>query len=299
MSADGPEVSRLVFGCWRILDDERGGGAEVVLEKIDACLAEGITTFDHADIYGGYGCEEAFGAAVRSRPGLADQIEVVTKCGIALVTGARPENRLKHYDSSAGHIERSVERSLKNLGVEAIDVLLLHRPDPLMDADETAGALEKLIMAGKVKHAGVSNFSTDQFELLQSRLDKPLVTNQIEMSVLETGGFEDGTLDQCQRMGVRPMAWSPMGGGRLFGGDDARGARVRERLVAIGEGLGAGVDQLAFAWLMKHPAGALPIIGTNRLDRIKAAAGSEAFVERLDRQSWFEILEASAGCAVP
>ena len=183
---------------------------------VDTCLDAGITTIDHADIYGGYRVEALFGEMLASRPDLRNRIELVTKCGIALVSPARPDHRIKHYNSTPQHIRQSLENSLRNLKVDHIDLLLLHRPDPLLDAGEIAGVLETLVAEGKTRAVGVSNYTPSQFALLQSKLNIPLVANQIELSVTHTAPLHDGTLDDCQRLGVLPMAWSPFGGGRLF-----------------------------------------------------------------------------------
>ena len=298
----GLEFSRLVYGVWRLDDAEGRSSAEVerlAEERIETCLELGITTFDHADIYGDYRCEKLFGAALGNNPSLRDRIELVTKCDICLLSESRPGHRVKHYDTSPEHIERSVETSLKNLATDRIDLLLLHRPDPLMDAARTAAALEQLVASGKVLHLGVSNFTPSQFELLQARLDRPLVTNQIELSVLRTDPLLDGTLDQAQRLGRAPMAWSPLAGGELFG-DNPQAERVRGALQRVGSrhGLDSGsLDQVAIAWLLQLPSRPLPIVGTQKLDRLESAA--KACDLELERQDWFEIYEASLGQEVP
>ena len=293
LAAGGPEFSRLIYGVWRLLDDPEGHGVDRVLAKIDAALECGITTFDHADIYGSYGCEHAFGEAIRARPSLRDSIEIVTKTGIAIDTPNRPQHRIKHYDTSRGHIVASAEQSLRNLGVDVIDLYLIHRPDPLLDPDETAAALTELMKAGKVRQVGVSNFTPSQLDALQSRLAVPLCTNQVEYSVLCLAPHEDGTFDQCLSRRIRPMAWSPLGGGRLFSDPGERHLRVLRELESLGARYGAGVDTMAIAWTLRHPAGALPVIGSNRVERIRAAAAA-ADIE-FDRQDWFSVLRASNG----
>ncbi|MDI1479735.1 aldo/keto reductase [Polyangium sp. y55x31] len=297
LAAEGPTVSRLAYGVWRLLDDPEGASARRVLDKIHACLDCGITTFDHADIYGGYRCEEAFGEALRASPGLRERIEIVTKCGIMLAHPARPENRLKHYDYSRRHIVSSVERSLKNLGTDHLDVLLLHRPSPMLDPDEVAVTIEMLRKEGKVLHVGVSNFTPSQLEMLQSRLASPIVTNQVEVNLLRLDVFVDGTLDQCQRLGISPMAWSPTAGGRIFhgGGDVER--RVRSALGELCRKYGAAPDTILFAWLLEHPSKMVPVVGTNRIDRIRGAASALAI--DLDLQDWFFLWTASNGWEVP
>ena len=296
LTDSGPEFSRLVAGVWRL--GEWGMDTRGLLNFIHGCLDLGIPTFDNADIYGGYTCEGLFGAALAAEPGLRDRLELVTKCGIQLVTGNRPGNRVHHYDTSRDHIIAAVENSLSQLQTDSLDLLLIHRPDPLLDADEVAEAFGALWAAGKVRHFGASNFLPWQFDLLQSRLDFPLVTNQIELSALHLAPLHDGTLDQAQRLRVPPMAWSPLAGGRLFDAQDERARRVRTALEGVGRELGgAAVDQVALAWLLRHPAQVLPVLGSGRVERIHAAAMAEGL--RLDRQQWFAIWEASAGREVP
>lgn len=296
MTESGPEFSRLVAGVWRVREwgmDTRG-----LLDFIHGCLDVGITTFDNADIYGGYTAEGIFGAALAAEPGLRNRLELVTKCGIQLLSPNRPGNRVHHYDTSRDHIIASAENALREMRTDYLDLLLIHRPDPLMDADEVAGAFGVLRAAGKVRAFGVSNFMPWQFHLLQSRLDFPLVTNQIELSALYLDPLHDGTLDQLQRLRVPPMAWSPLAGGRLFDPHDERAARVRAALARAGDELGgAAVDQVALAWLLHHPARVLPVLGTGKIERVRAAADAERLV--LDRQQWFAVWEASAGREVP
>jgi predicted oxidoreductase len=297
LSPEGPEISRLVYGVWRLLDDPEGHGAPRVQAKIEACIEAGITTFDHADIYGGYGCEAAFGAALRASPKLRDGIEIVTKCGIMLVNPARPDNRIKHYDFSREHITRSVERSLQNLATEVIDVLLLHRPSPLLDLDEVAEAFGALRAQGKVRHFGVSNFTPAQLDAIQSRVEAPLVTNQVEIHPLRLDAFLDGTLDQCQKLRIAPMAWSPLGGGRVLRGAGEAEGRVQRALADLARAHHAEPEQIAYAWLLRHPARIVPVIGTNRVERISAAA--RALSLTLDTQAWFSLWSAASGAPVP
>lgn len=296
LTEGGPEFSRLVAGVWRL--GEWGMDSRALLNFIHGCLDLGITTFDNADIYGGYTCEARFGEALAAEPGLRQRLELVTKCGIQLVSPQRPDNRVHHYDTGRAHILGAAENSLRLLNTDTLDLLLIHRPDPLMDADEVAEAFATLRATGKVRHFGVSNFMPWQFHLLQSRLDFPLVTNQIELSVLALDPLHDGTLDQAQRLRVPPMAWSPLAGGRLFELSDERAGRVRGVLESVGRELGgAAVDQVALAWLLRHPARVLPVLGSGKIERLHAAAMAEAMV--LERQQWFAIWEASTGHEVP
>lgn len=212
LAPQGPEFSRFVMGYWRLMDWNMSPVqlADFIEEHLDL----GITTVDHADIYGGYQCEAAFGEALKRAPALRERMEIVTKCGIA--TTAKPEHALGHYITNSAHIVKSAEQSLINLATDRIDLLLIHRPDPLMDADEVAEAFLTLHQSGKVRHFGVSNFTPAQFALLQSRLPFTLATNQVEISPVHQPLLLDGTLDQLQQLRIRPMAWSCLGGGRLF-----------------------------------------------------------------------------------
>jgi predicted oxidoreductase len=296
ISKEGPQFSRIALGLWRLNEWKLITGQ--IINFIETAIEMGITTFDHADIYGGYACEELFGKALSEKPSLRDKMEIVTKCGIKLVSDKRPENMFHSYDTSKAHIFQSVENSLKNLHAGFIDVLLIHRPDPLMNAEEVADAFSELKKSGNVKYFGVSNFAPFQFNLLQSALDFPLVTNQVEVSVLKMDAMHDGTLDQCQQLGISPMAWSPFGGGELFWGNSEKTNRVRNELQKIGDELGnVSVDQVAIAWLLRHPAGMVPVLGTGKISRIKSAIA--ATETEITRDQWFRIWSASAGVEVP
>jgi predicted oxidoreductase len=292
ISSEGPEFSRLALGLWR-LNAWKMSTAKL-LGFIEKSIELGLTTFDHADIYGLYTCEAMFGKALAEKPGLRSEMEIISKCGINLVSKNRPKNTFHGYNTSRKHIIKSAETSLKNLQTNYLDVLLIHRPDPLMEADEVAKAFHHLHKAGKVKHFGVSNFTPFQFELLQSRLNFPLVTNQVEISVLFMDTLHDGTLDQCQQKLISPMAWSPFGGGRIFTGNSEQEQRVRHELIKVGEEMGgAALDQVALAWLLKHPSKIVPVLGTGNIDRIRSAA--LALDLELSRDQWFRIWTASAG----
>ncbi|MDM5129641.1 aldo/keto reductase family oxidoreductase [Aeromonas piscicola] len=288
----GPTFSRLIMGYWRLMEWQLSPAALLDLMKYHLDL--GVTTLDHADIYGGYQCEEAFGKALRLEPSLRERMEIVSKCGIALT--AKPEHALNHYNTGKAHIIASAEDSLRKLGTDYLDLLLIHRPDPLMDADEVADAFISLKQAGKVKHLGVSNFTPRQFELLQSRLPFPLVTNQLEISPLNQSTTLDGTLDQCQQLRIKPMAWSCLGGGRLFNGQEY--APLRAELEQIRHEVGAQhIEQLVYAWVMMLPSQPLPLIGSGKRERIAAAVAAESIV--LTRQQWFRIRKAALGYDVP
>ena len=292
-AAGGPTLSRIVAGAWRMADwqfsvDER-------VRWIEGCLDLGITTFDHADIYGNYAVEALFGEALAAAPQLRERMQIVTKCGIRMVSSARPAHRLGHYDTSAAHVERSVENSLAALRTDRLDVLLIHRPDALMDADALAECFGRLRTAGKVRHFGVSNFTPSQFALLNKRID--LVTNQIEASPLHIAPFYDGTLDQAQDLGVAPMVWSALAGGRLFTGTDADSQRVRGVLQRIAGERGIGLTTLVYAWLLRHPARLIPLTGSRRIDAMREAVA--ALDVEIDAQTWYEIWVAGNGAPAP
>jgi len=288
-------LSPVVAGMWRMVEWDLPVKERLAL--IEQCLELGITSFDHADIYGDYQCEGLFGEALALKPAIREQMEIISKCGIRLVSKNRPAHQYKTYDTSYAHIVASVDNSLKQLSTDYLDCILIHRPDPLMDAAEVARAFSDLKVAGKIRAAGVSNFVPHQLSLLQRYCDFPLAINQIEISVLQTESFFDGSLDYCQEFGVIPMAWSPLAGGRLFSGENEQAVRVINQLTSIGQALGATDDQIAFAWLLRHPAKIKPIVGSGNIARIKSAV--EATGITLSDEQWFSILEASQGKAVP
>jgi predicted oxidoreductase len=290
----GPiELSRIVYGMWRIGDDENTSTAHI-RTKVESCLEQGITTIDQADIYGGYTAEAMLGAVLRESPSLRDRIEIVTKCDIVAPVGRHSGARVKHYDTSAAHITASVETSLRDLATDRIDLLLIHRPDPLMDHHETGACLDALVASGKVRAVGVSNFRPWDFTLLQSAMQTALVTNQIELSLMTHQGFTNGDIAFHQERGLRPMAWSPLGGGRLLAESPAA---LRARMDALAMEQGTDWSAIAVAWLLRHPAGILPVMGTNSLARIARLA--EAASVDMDRQTWFELYTLALGHEVP
>ena len=296
LSKHGPDVSRIVHGLWRLAEWDKT--KREVVGLIHGCLTEGITTFDHADIYGDYTCESLFGAALAEAGIDRSTIQLVTKCGIKLVSANRPQHGIHGYDTSCSHIIASVENSLKCLRTDYIDLLLIHRPDLLMDPREINEAFVRLRQSGKVHYFGVSNFLPSQFEMLASKLDVPLVTNQMEYSVVNLNAHADGSIDLCQKLEIRPMAWSPLGGGLLFRDDSDRAKRLRETLTRIGVDLGGvSIDQVAIAWILKHPVKFVPVLGTGNPARIKRSV--EALDLELSTDQWFEIRLASLGQDVP
>lgn len=292
ISPQGPEFSRLVMGYWRLM--EWNMSARQLASFIEEHVELGITTADHADIYGGYQCEAAFGEAMRLAPHLRQKMEIVTKCGIA--TTANPNHALGHYITDKSHIISSAETSLQNLATDYLDLLLIHRPDPLMDADEVAEAFTSLHQSGKVRHFGVSNFTPAQFALLQSRLPFTLATNQVEISPVHQPTILDGTLDQCQQLRVHPMAWSCLGGGSLF--NDEAYQPLRDELRAVAAEMGAEtIEQVVYAWVMRLPSKPLPIIGSGKIERVRSAI--HALSLDMSRQQWFRIRKAALGYDVP
>ncbi|MFM2056294.1 MAG: hypothetical protein RLY71_679 [Pseudomonadota bacterium] len=286
-------LSPLIAGCWR-LSEWHWTPAER-LRWIEQCLERGVSSFDHADIYGGYTVEALFGEALALAPGLRQRLQLISKCGIRLVHPNRPGHRVKSYDTSAAHITASVEQSLRLLGTDHLDLLLIHRPDPLLQPAEVAEAVTRLQAAGKLGGFGVSNFTPTQFALLNQVI--PLATNQIELHPLHLAPLHDGTLDQLLGLGLRPMIWSPLAGGRLFTGDDAAAQRVRAVLQAVAQRLGSTPATVAYAWLLRHPSRPLPIVGSRRLEALDEALAAQQLV--LDAETWHEIWSAGAGTEVP
>lgn len=277
---EGPALSRIVVGAWRW----HTTSTQHVEALIKTSLASGITSFDHADIYGNYSCEEVFGNALRGNTALRNEMEIVTKFGIKLLSDKRPDHWIKHYDTSKDHIMWSVENSLKMLSTDRIDLLLLHRPDPLLNPTEAAEAFTILKKQGKVLHFGVSNFTTTQLEMLQSYLPFPIVTNQIELSLFKNQSLFDGTVDTLMKNRISPMAWSPLGGGKHFENE-----RIMNALNVLANQYGGSSTQLLLAWLLNHPSNVFPIIGTTKPERIIEASTSTTIP--LSRQHWFEMLK--------
>jgi predicted oxidoreductase len=299
IAPNGPELSRLVYGTWRILDDEDKTNCtpRALLNRFKACADLGITTLDTAEIYGTYHVEEAIGGALKLDPAFRNKIEIVTKCGIYIPCEFHPERKVAHYNLTAARIIKSTEKSLRLMGIDHIDLMLVHRPDWLTSADETAAGLNKLLKDGKIRSAGVSNYNVHQFELLNSRMDQPLVTNQVEFSLLHMDPIYDGTADQCQRHRILPMAWSPLAKGALMQ-NDPETEPLRAKAAELSEKYdNATLDQLAYAWIMAHPSMPLPILGSNKLERIQAAANATKI--QLEREDWYGLWVAAKGHGIP
>ena len=272
---------------------EGDSGKRAIYSAVDA----GYTLFDHADIYGGGSCEELFGQVLRESPDLRDSILIQSKCGIRLAARDAPQ----YYDFSRDYIIDSVEGSLSRLGIERLDFFLLHRPDYLMHAEEVAEAFSELKSSGKVAQFGVSNFSTSQFDLLQSAVAEPLLINQVEINIHNTDALDNGVLDQCQRLKITPQAWCPVAGvaypawGNTFSEEDE--ARIQVELERQCAKYGADATIIALAWLLRHPAGISPIIGSTTPARIEAAPS--ALDMDYSREDWYRLLEARNGESVP
>ncbi len=265
-------------------------------EYVEECIALGLNSFDHADIYGHYTTEADFGQLLKTNPRLRDQIKITTKCGIKTITERRPSHTIASYNSTPKHIVASVEKSLIALNTDRIDLLLLHRPDYLLDPTCVAECLESLLKQGKVLHFGVSNFSASQFDMLNSFI--PLETNQIEFSLSHRNALDDGTLDQCLKYSITPCVWSPLGGGS-FWAENPTGEmiRIRTAISRMAKKYECSAGQILLAWIRKHPAGIIPVLGTSKIERIKAAVTSLKF--ELTHEDWYVLLEAARGYQVP
>lgn len=290
LSDSGPKVSPAIYGFYRWTTSEPD--TQQSMEKIvNLCLELGINTFDHADRYGSYQCEEIFGQVMSTKSFKREDVVLFTKCGLRLPDKAQPGIRVKHYDTSREHILKSVDNSLRRLRTDYIDIFLLDHLDPLSSLEETALTLVQLRDSGKVKNVGVTNFSVFQHQLLASYLRVPIVTNHIELNLLNTAALDNGQVDYIKQRYMRPLASSPLAGGRIANGTDEHAIRVRRKLVEIGARYNADIESIAVAWLVKF--GALPLIGTTSEQRIRNIVN--AFSLDLDRQDWYELYAASRG----
>lgn len=292
--SDQLSLSRVVVGCMRLANGGLKG--ESLRNFVIRCMDLGIDAFDHAPVYGNQTCDQLFGdAIIRPNPAMRKKIKIITKTGITL-PGWHGNKRI-FYDSHKETITSEVEGSLKRLGTDYIDLLLLHRPDPLADPSETAEALDELIKSGKVLNVGVSNYSASQFSALQHFLNAPLVTNQIEISVKKPDCFFDGTSDYLFEHGIMPMAWSPLGGGSLFAESDEQSVRLRESIGNLAEKHGTTMDSIMYAWLFRHPLRIMAVTGSTKIERIRKAVDALNIVMSYDE--WYSILQASRGFDVP
>jgi predicted oxidoreductase len=282
-------LSPIAAGLWRLREWQFDTPA--LVRWIEQAIELGITSFDHADIYGGYAVEAAFGDALAAAPGLRERMQIVTKCGIKLISPARPAHAIKSYDSSRAHVIASVENSLRALRTDHIDLLLIHRPDLLMDPDELAATFSMLREQGKVLHFGVSNHSASQFALLHKRC--PLAAHQIELSPLQMAALADGSLEQALDLGLPPMVWSPLAGGRLLSAQDDQAQRVRGVLEALGRARGVSAATMAYAWIRRHPSHPIPITGSSRIEALREAVA--ALDVQLSAEDWYRVWQASMG----
>lgn len=290
---DHVELSRVALGFWRFLDWNMT--KKEFIHFIESVLELGITTMDHADIYGDYNVEEIFGEMLESRPDLKRKMNIVTKCGIVYPSSTA---RVKYYNTSKKYIVGQVENSLSKMKVEAIDVLLLHRPDWFSDPNVIADSFNYLYEQGKVKSFGVSNYSPDQFRMLQSYCEQPLVTNQIELSALNMNNFENGSVNLCQEFKIHPMIWSPLAGGKIFTSNDDNAIKLRDTLEIIREEVRAdSIDEVAFAWLLSHPVGMIPITGSGELKFVEKPVNALSY--KLTAEQWYMIWTAVKGHKVP
>lgn len=287
------KYSRIIQGCMTWGKWGKQLSTNQMIDLMNHCLDQGITTFDHADIYGDYSTEEDFGYAFAKANIARESIQLISKCGIQYMGEARPELKVKHYQYDADYIVWSAERSLRLLQTEYLDLFLLHRPSPLMEAAEVAKAFEQLRSQGKVRTFGVSNFTSSQIDLIKSCTE--VRANQVEFSLTQHSAMHDGSLDYMKINNVRAMSWSPLGS--VFREDTAQTQRIKKALVPLCEKYNATQDQLLLAWILTHPSAVHPVIGTTSPARITNAV--KALAIELDREDWFTLLVASQGHKVP
>lgn len=290
------KFSRIALGFWRLKSWDFT--TEQLLHFIETALEKGITTFDHADIYGDFQVEALFGKALKQKNSLRNQMQLVTKCGIQPIRKSHPNQKVKFYDTGYEHIIKSVEQSLKNFNTDYIDLLLIHRPDPMMNPEETAKAFDALKQSGKVLHFGVSNFNPMEFEMLNRYTSEPLITNQVEISPYTLEHFENNNIAFFLKEKIHPLAWSPLGGGKLINPVDEKSSRIHKTLTELAKRLRIkSLDTLILAWILHHPVGIIPIIGSGKKERMDSALA--AFDVKLTTEMWYEIYEAALGKAVP
>lgn len=288
------ELSNIVLGLWRLEDLD----GEQITDVVNYAVDQGIDTVDQADIYGGYKSQAFFGRALKADNSLREKIKIVTKAGIILPGSEFSKSGIGFYNTSDEHITKSVDQSLFDMGINTIDLLLIHRPDLLSKPRSIDATFKKLKKQGKVLNFGVSNYTPAQFDALQSQMETKLITNQIELSVLNVNALYDGTLDSCIKHQITPMIWSPLGGGALFAESNEKIMSLTKVLSEIGkEHGGAGIDQIALAWIMKHPSKPKVIVGTFKKERIKAAV--EASRISLTQEQWYRILIEAQGYPMP
>ncbi|MDB5013953.1 MAG: aldo/keto reductase [Daejeonella sp.] len=284
LSDSGPKVSPAIYGFYR-WTNPADISSENMEKIVNQCLELGINTFDHADLYGSYQCEELFGNLIEKKSFKREDIVLFTKCGVRIPHASNPEVRIKHYDTSSAHIIKSVENSLRKLKTDYIDIFLLDHFDPIANLEETSGTLRQLKASGKIKHIGVVNFSVFEHQLLASYLKEPIVTNHIDLNLLNTSAIENGQLDYIKQKYMRPLASTPLAQGMIANGTDELATRVRGKLQELSAKYESDIESIAVAWIIK--LGALPLIGTTNPQRIKNIA--DAFKIELDNQDWYDL----------
>jgi len=294
--ASSLEISRIVQGHWRLADWNLKN--QELLKLTQQTIELGVSTFDHADIYGNYSCEKLFGDAISLHKGLRKDLQIITKCGIKLISDKFPARKMKSYDYSFNHIISSVENSLKNFRTDYIDVLLLHRPSPFFNPEEVAKAFSHLKQQGKVLNFGVSNFNSQQFKMLSTYVEEPLITNQVEISPYCLEHFENGNIDYFLTKKIKPMAWSPLAGGNILNPTTKKGQRLLNTLKDVANELSINsIDTLIYSWLLNHPAAIIPIVGTSNVERVKNAVN--ALKVEMNSELWLKIYVASLGENLP
>lgn len=318
IAQSGLDVSRIAYGCMQLSTDWDGQPITATervrtAAMVEAAIENGVTLFDHADIYARGKCERLFGELLTQRPSLRQQMVVQSKCGIRLA-GEPLDSSPQRYDFSHDHLLSSIEGILQRLGTDHLDILLLHRPDPLVQPEEVARAFDSMRRSGKVRHFGVSNHSAAQIALLQSCLDVPLVVNQVELNLLHHALISDGvlvnqsggacsgaaaTLDYCRQHGILVQAWSPLAGGRLRDSNapDPALRGVTQCVEQLAHELEVSTEAILLAWLLRHPAGIQPVVGTTSSARLAACCKADAV--ELSREQWYQLLEAARGMRVP
>ncbi len=284
-----------VAGCMRWGNWGANFSTSEYAELIAACIDNGITAFDHADIYGGYTTEFEFGAALKTLPHKRENIQLITKCGIQMISENRPLHAIKSYNTSAEHIIKSAEQSLRNFSTEYIDLFLIHRPDPLLNPEEVAAAINNLKQQGKILHFGVSNFFPHQTNVLKKFID--VEYNQLEISLFHLPPFTNGLLDHCIENNIIPMAWAPLGGGMISDDTHPRYRSISSVAAKLAKKYETGLNEILIAWLYAHPSKIIPVVGTTKLERLLQA--KDAFYIQLSREDWFDLYAASLGEDVP
>ncbi len=284
-------ISSPVAGCMRWGAWGAGFTTAQYRQMIESCLQYGINSFDHADIYGDYTTEAEFGEVLKEMPSLRSHMKLISKCGIRMMSPNRLSHTIKSYDTSKEHIINSVERSLQNLGTDYLDILLIHRPDPLLNPSEVAEAIEQLKQQGKILSFGVSNFLPHQADLLAKHI---LVEyNQVEISLIHLNAFNDGTLAYCMKNNIIPMAWAPLGGGLFSDEDHPRYRAITATATELAEKYNTGLNEILLSWLHTHPSGIQTVIGTTKIERLLQAKVAASV--KLEREDWFRLLLASTG----